>query len=139
MNDPHPVMIDTSAFLAIISAEDRFHNSAAETFEALLRARRRLWVTSYVLVEFGAIVHKRLGFGVLNAFHERTQDSVQTLWIDKLRHEGAWKSLHESGGQGLNLVDRTVLLGARELDADVFTYDRGFRNQGLRLMPEFMR
>ncbi len=59
---PEKVIIDTSAFYALMSANDSFHRRAADTYERLIDREQELWTTSYALVETMALVHRRLGF-----------------------------------------------------------------------------
>ena len=59
---PERVLIDTSAFYALLAATDLFHTRASAAFERLLDGEQGLWTTSYTLVETVALLHRRLGF-----------------------------------------------------------------------------
>ena len=65
---PERVLIDTSAFYALRSATDLFHNRASVAYERLLDREQELWTTSYTLVETVALLHRRLGFEVVSEF-----------------------------------------------------------------------
>ena len=41
----------------------------------------------------------------------------------------------EHRGQGLSFVDWTTVVASREIGAPVFTFDGGFANQGLPVVP----
>ncbi len=129
------VVVDTSALYALISARDVFHDAAKEAYERLLRDGRELWVTSYLLVEFGGLTERRLGFAPLKAFYDSANGVFETLWVDEEIHGQAWAELDRRSGQGLNFVDWTVLLAARQLDAAVFTFDEGFAKEGAVVIP----
>jgi predicted nucleic acid-binding protein len=131
-----PVVVDTSALYALLSENDRYHRLGRQTYRELLQTRRPLWVTSYVLVEFGAVAQRRLGFAPLSAFYRATGDTLSTLWIDRERHEAAWAELEARQGEGLSLVDWSVLMAARELNARVFTFDGGFSREGAPVLPQ---
>lgn len=136
MPRPERVLIDTSAFYALISASDDFHNEARQTYEGLIDREQELWTTSYILVEMTALVHRRLGFDPLRTFMEGIENIVQVFWVDRTVHNEAWKQLLASHGAGLSFVDRTTALAAGHLRAHVFTFDRGFVQQGIPVMPQ---
>lgn len=130
------VVIDTSAFYALASGGDRFHDSARYTFERLIDHERELWTTSYALVETIALMQNRLGFAALSDFMNGIDGLVSVFWIDSALHNRAWSLLTENQGAGLSLVDWTVALVSRRLDAQTFTFDGGFANQqGLYVIP----
>ena len=55
------IFVDTSALFALASDRDQRHREARNSFDRLLRARRRLLTHSYVLSESMALLHQRLG------------------------------------------------------------------------------
>jgi predicted nucleic acid-binding protein len=136
MNEAGSVVVDTSALYAIISEKDRYHRLARQMYQEFLQTRRPLWVTSYVLVEFGAVVQRRLGFAPLSAFYRATGDTLSTLWMDRGRHQAAWAELEERQGKGLSLVDWSVVMAARELNGRIFAFDGGFAREGIAVLPE---
>jgi predicted nucleic acid-binding protein len=135
MRPGEPVVVDTSALYALISSNDRFHDTAEQTYERLLEAACELWTSSYVLVEFGAIVRNRLGFGALKVFYNSFGAAFQTVWVDERLHGQAWSEYEQTDGNGLSFVDWTVLLAARRLGAGIFTFDSGFRTHGAEVSP----
>lgn len=134
MDNPEHVLLDTSALYALISRTDEFHPRAQATYQDLLAGGARLWITSYVLVEFGALVHHRLGFEPIRSFVEATQDVYETLWIDSELHSQAWVQFETRKGEGLNFVDWTTLMSARRIGATIFTFDSGFDREGAEVV-----
>ncbi len=132
---PERVLIDTSAFYALVSATDSFHRQAGETYDRLIDRDQELWATSYVLVETIALVHRRLGFQALSELMESVQGNLRVFWVESTVHTEAWKRLTASQGSGLSFVDWTTALVSSMLKAYVFTFDRGFANQGLAVLP----
>ena len=136
MATPERVLIDTSAFYAIRSATDLFHDRASAAFQGLTDADQELWTTSYTLVETIALLHRRLGFEVVSEFGEwQRRSSIQVLWIDSRIHAEAWERFMAERGQGLSFVDWTTAVASREMGAPVFTFDGGFASQGLHVVP----
>ena len=127
--------MDTSALYALISASDIFHHAASNAYTAMVRARNELWVPSYVLVEFGGLVHSRLGFQALKSFYEAFSGTFRTVWVDNRVHREAWGELERMEGRGLNFVDWVVAVVARELSGNVFTFDSDFARQGVPVVP----
>jgi len=133
---PERVIIDTSAFYALISSTDFFHSQAKQAYERLLDWEWELWTTSYILVETSALVHHRLGFQPLRAFMETLlSDIVHVLWVENPLHREAWRQMVERQGRGLSLVDWTTMVSAERLKASVFTFDQSFRQEGVLVFP----
>ena len=133
---PDRVLIDTSAFYALHSAVDRFHSRANVVFQDLMDTKQEFWTTSYTLVETVALLHRRHGFSVVAEFSEwRDRSNLQVLWIDSRVHDQAWDRYMADEGRGLSLVDWTTVVVSREMRAPVFTFDGGFTNQGLAVVP----
>ena len=126
----HRVLADTSALYALLSRTDAFHDVAAETYRRLLVSQRELWLTSYVLVEFGGLTERRMGFAPLKSFYQSIDGVFDTLWVEPELHGRAWQEVDRRSGGRLNFVDWTVVLAARGLGASIFTFDEGFAKEG---------
>lgn len=135
MTSAEAVLVDTSAFYALVSSSDRYHAAADRTYRQLLLSGRQLWTSSYVLVEFGAVVQNRLGFEVLRTFYDSFDSVFQTLWVDERLHRDAWAAYESKSGNGPSLVDWTLLLGARLLPASIFTFDSDLASEGAQVIP----
>jgi predicted nucleic acid-binding protein len=135
---PERTIIDTSAFYALISATDAFHPQAKLAYERLVDWEWELWTTSYILVETSALVHHRLGFEPLKVFMETVLSSIiRVLWVEDTIHHEAWKRMAGRQGKGFSLVDWTTVVAAERLKASVFTFDRGFRQEGVLVFPRW--
>ncbi len=133
---PSRVLMDTSAFFALCSSTDLFHDRARMAYERLVDREQELWTTSYTLVETVALLHRRLGFAVVSVFSEwATRANLQVLYIDRQVHAATWERYTVEEGRGLSFVDWTTVVVSREMDAPVFTFDQGFANQGIPVVP----
>jgi predicted nucleic acid-binding protein len=132
---PERVLVDTSAFYALASATDLFHEQANATYQRLLDRDQELWTTSYILAETIALVHRRLGFPVLSEFMESHLVHWRVFWVDSAVHEEGWRQLVATSGRGLGFVDWTTVVVSRILQVPVFTFDRAFASQGLSVLP----
>ncbi len=135
MGPPEKVVIDTSAFYALISADDRFHHSAQAYYEVIKDRDVEIWTTSYALSETVALVHHRLGYDTLSRFLEIIEPNVSVFWVDSATHFAAMENFKAVAGRGLSLVDWTVVLASRIESAHVFTFDAGFAEHAVSMIP----
>ena len=128
------VLVDTSAFYALVSSADEFHQRASTAYADLLDQRVGLYTTSYVMVECMALIHRRLGFSVLDSFVGSVRDTVTILWVDAMSHWGSWDAMRERQGTSLSFVDWTTVILAKSLDARLFAFDEDFVREGLEVI-----
>ncbi|MEK7354633.1 MAG: PIN domain-containing protein [Chloroflexota bacterium] len=136
MLSPKRVIVDTSALYALTSATDAFHTQAKSSYERLLDWEWELCITSYILVETSALMHHRLGFQPLITFMETAlSDVVRIVWVENTIHGEAWRRMMRRQGRDFSLVDWTTMVVAEQLKASVFTFDQGFRHEGILIFP----
>ena len=109
--------------------------TGADTYERLIDQEQELWTTSYALVETMALVHRRLVFAVLEEFVKGIDGTVRVFWVESAVHNQALSQLTATQGVGLSFVDWTVELVSRILNAHIFTFDRGFAERSLPVIP----
>ena len=131
-----PVLVDTSAIYALVSAADDFHAEATGAYRDLIAERAPLYVTSYVLVESYSLVWRRFGSEALKSLVESTRDVLQVLWVDHTIHWDAWDAMSKAKRGSLRFVDWSTIVAARQLRASVFSFDSDFAGQGLVCIPE---
>ncbi len=125
------VFVDTSAFLAVLDADERNHHDASRLWEHLVRDDVELICTNYVLVETFSLVQRRLGMPVVSIFQERVMPLLDTIWVDESLHETGLTALLIANRRRLSLVDCVSFEVARKHNADaVFAYDLHFEEQG---------
>lgn len=129
------VLIDTSAFYAIISDTDSLHRKAQQQYQDLIDREAELYTTSYVLLEAMALMHRRLGFDTLKVFVESIQDVVQVYWVTQPVHDEAWQMMVAHNGGGLSLVDCSAIVVAKKIGALLFAFDQGFAREGVPVVP----
>ncbi len=130
------VFIDTSAFLAILDANDSMHLPATKTWKRLIDDREPLLTTSYVIVETAALVQSRLGMPAAHAFHEIIVPLLEIEWVDHSLHSNAASALLTANRRNLSLVDCASFESMRRLGlTNAFAFDRHFAEQGFSLIP----
>ncbi|CEP67773.1 VapC family [Moorella glycerini] len=131
------VYLDTSAFLAILDADDENHAAAKKIWENLLTSGVPMICSSYVLVETYALVQRRLGMEALRVFHEDILPLLQVEWIDAELHQLGANAVLTANRRNLSLVDAVSFAVMRKLGIKkAFAFDRHFLKQGFENISE---
>ena len=129
------LLVDTSAFYALFSTTDEFHERANTALQGLADTNQEFWTTSYTLVETVALLHRRLGFQTVSEFSRWSKTHLSVSWVDRNAHDQAWDRFMAEEGRGLSFVDWTTVIASREMRAPVFTFDGDFGRQGVSVVP----
>lgn len=130
------VFIDTSAFLALLDADEKHHPAVRAAWEHTLDAEEPLFSTNYVLVETLALLQNRIGMNAVRLFHEDVLPVITVLWVDQAVHQAAAGALLAASRKSLSLVDCTSFEVMRRHGIKrAFTLDRHFREQGFSCEP----
>lgn len=130
------IYIDTSALLAVMDADDVYHESAKKTWIELLESKETLVCNNYVLLEICALIQNRLGMAATRAFHEDVFPILKIEWIDDFLHRQAVNALLIANKRNLSLVDCASFNTMRQLNVrKAFTFDKHFVEQGFVNLP----
>jgi predicted nucleic acid-binding protein len=130
------IFIDTSAFLAILNASDRFHPPAREAWNELLISEVTFFTSNYILLETTALLQHRFGIEALRLFEGDLVPVIEICWIDQPIHEQGMSALLVANRRDLSLVDCTSFEIMRQSGLKkVFTFDPHFREQGFEALP----
>jgi predicted nucleic acid-binding protein len=125
------VFVDTSALLALLDEDDRFHPDAAETLRAIGPAAELL-THNYVHVEALALTRRRLGSAAVSRLVSDLLPRLATIWVDEALHGGALAAV-STGTGSISLVDRVSFEVMRREGIDqAFAFDADFEAQGFR-------
>jgi predicted nucleic acid-binding protein len=130
------IFIDTSAFIAVLDADDENHQKAKEKWEELILNKYILCCSNYVLLETIALAQHRLGLEAVKAFQEDIVPILSIEWVNETIHQSGVVSVISGGRKKISLVDYISfaimkLLGIKS----VFTFDRHFKEQGFDCVP----
>ena len=129
--------MDTSAFYAVLDADDDMHRSAWDVWADLLTRKVHFVTTNYVLLEITALLQSRMGLDAVRAFSSDILPILSIVWIDEAAHRSAYHALLVSGSRRLSLVDCVSFEVMRRLDLDTaFCFDPHFSIQGFSVVPE---
>jgi predicted nucleic acid-binding protein len=125
------VYVDTSALFALLVKNDANHLRARAAFEKLRAREATLVCSSYVLVEFYALLGRRVGLDAVAAFRQDFAPLLKIVWVDVALHDEGLDLLLDRGREDLSLVDAVSSLVARRQAVDeVFAYDEDFQREG---------
>jgi predicted nucleic acid-binding protein len=128
--------VDTSAFLAILDADDKNHISAKQQWTELVLAEATLVCSDYVLIESIALVQHRLGLAAARVFHEDIFPLLTIQWIDEPIYRAGMASVLTAARRDLSLVDCISFEVMRKLGIQsAFTFDKHFHEQGFICIP----
>ena len=130
------VFIDTSAFLAVLDADDKNHRKAKTRWMELITSEAILFSNNYVLVETFALVQHRLGMGAVRTFNDDILPLINVEWVDEAAHKAGVNAMLVALRRKLSLVDCVSFETMRLLAVrTVFAFDAHFEEQGFNCMP----
>jgi predicted nucleic acid-binding protein len=130
------VYVDTSALLAFIDRDDMDHEPVTEAVGRLVREGVPLLTSSYVLVECGALVKRRLGPDAFAALGSAAARSLDVVWVGEALHGRAWAGASKESCRGPSLVDWTGFLVMEDMGlTTALALDPHFRARGFQTLP----
>ena len=130
------VFVDTSAFFAVLDADDENHVAARQMWEDLLTQEAVLVCSNYVLVETLALVQRRLGIPAVRVFQEDIMPVLNVEWVDESLHQVGIASVLAAARRRLSLVDCVSFEIMRRLGIKTaFVFDHHFEEQGFECLP----
>ena len=130
------IFIDTAAFLAVLNANDRFHQPARNAWSEIIISGSALFAGNYVILETTALLQHRFGIDALRLFEGELLPVVEIAWVDEAIHKQGMSALLAANRRDLSLVDCTSFEMMRQRGLDrAFTFDPHFNEQGFEVIP----
>lgn len=130
------VFVDTSAFFAVLDADDENHDAAKQMWEDLLAQEAVLVCSNYVLVETLALVQHRLGIPAVRVFQEDIMPVLNIEWVDEPLHQVGIASVLAAARRELSLVDCVSFeIMRRSGIKTAFVFNHHFDEQGFECLP----
>ena len=133
------VFVDSSAWYAMVDADDPNHALALRRFRRIAEARRSMVTTNHVIGETYTLVRKRLGSRLALGFlqHARSDPLVQRTFVPESWEEDAERLLEQYDDQTFSYVDATSFVSMRRLRLqEALTFDRDFLIAGFMLVGD---
>jgi predicted nucleic acid-binding protein len=130
------VFVDTSAFFALLDADDAGHRRVKDAWAKLLQSDSFLVTSNYILLETFALIQNRLGIEAVRVFQEDIVPLLNIHWIDAPVHAAATSALLATRRKQLSLVDCSSFeIMRRGGVRKAFTLDRHFKEYGFEAIP----
>ena len=135
------VVVDTGAWLALLSRTDQHAAAATERYQALSAEGASLVTTSYVVDETATRLRYGAGLDAALAYRRMLDDTVKQrrlriAWVDETTEREAWRLLEQYRDVTLSLTDATTAVTARRARiGEIFGFDRDFEALGLVVLP----
>jgi uncharacterized protein len=125
--------VDTSAFFALLDADDGNHPAAKAALIKLLEVEAGLITSNYVLVETIALIQRRLGLDAVRAFQTGMAPLVGVEFTTPEFHRLGIAALLSASRRNLSLVDCVSFEMMRHFGIEsAFTFDVHFEEQGFQ-------
>jgi predicted nucleic acid-binding protein len=135
------VFVDSSGWIALLSADDQHHDRAVSHYDELARSGSRLLTNNYVVDETATRLRYGLGLQAALGFRRMLLGAavsrrLRVLWIDERSEAEAWRILEQYGDVKLSLTDATCAVTARAARiGEVFGCDSDFEALGFVVLP----
>jgi predicted nucleic acid-binding protein len=128
--------VDTSAFLAIVNADDPYHDSAMQTWKSLIQNNEKLLCNNYILVESIALIQRRVDMEAVSILHNDIIPFMEIEWLDESLHNAIVNLALTTNRRQVSLVDHSSFDTMRRHGiSTVFSFDEHFREQGFTVIP----
>lgn len=131
------IFADTSAFYAVINANDSKHVEAKQFWEKIIKSGNSLLCHNYILLETSGLVARRLGMEAVHVFEQDIVPVLRTFWVTREVHAAAVSSQLMVKQKSLSLVDCVSFEVMRRTGVrKAFTFDRHFLDYGYEIYPK---
>lgn len=129
------VLVDTSAFLAVLDKDELNHLLAKQLWESLIHRNDQMVCTNYVLLETLALLQSRFGIMPVRKFQEDIGPILHVEWVDASVHAVGVAAVLTANRRRLSLVDCVSFEVARRMGIETaFAFDQHFAEQGFTLL-----
>jgi predicted nucleic acid-binding protein len=131
------ILVDTSAFYALLDGDDACHARALERWEREPPGEGSLVTTNYIVLETMTLLKARLGMDAVRTFHDAILPLLRLEWIDEGVHARSVSAFLAADRKGPSLVDFSSFEIMRRLGIrSAFTFDRHYRRHGFNTQEQ---
>jgi len=132
-----PVLVDTSALIALGNKRDQFHQNAKKVFKELVITKSHFLTTNAVILEltnaFSDVKYKPIAIRLLNLIEKSNNWTVIT--IDEEMMKKGINRFKQMKDKDWSVVDCISMIIADESDiTEIFTNDRHFVQAGFKIL-----
>jgi uncharacterized protein len=129
-------LVDTSAYFALLDADDANHAQALAVRDRVIAEGWRLFTTSFILAETHALLLNRLSQTIATRFLRTMDESPTTLvWVTRADVARGKAIIYRYTDKDFSLTDATSFAVMERLRVPAaFTFDRHFAQYGLTVL-----
>lgn len=128
------LLVDTSALLAVLDADDRNHRTARTLWEKVIGDGRVLVTHNYILVETSALAARKLGMEAVRVLEQDVVPILRIFWVTDEIHRASVGAHLAASRRDLSLVDCvTFEIMRRSGLREALAFDRHFVEFGFEL------
>ena len=134
---PERVLIDSSAFYALLTEDDANHMSAKKAYGRLIDREQEIWAISSTLVTIADFILERFGVESVRVFNNSIQGIIHTYQIDGTHYTDALEQIWSgSSVNDLDIEGSLSIVAARHLHAHIFGFRKCFSEVGIATWPQ---
>jgi predicted nucleic acid-binding protein len=134
------IIVDTSAFVAVLDQSDKNHKIAASYWENIIKSDAVLLCHNYILVETSALILRRFGMEAVRVYEQDIIPILRIFWVTEEVHSAAVSAHLMATRRTLSLVDCVSFEVMRRTGVrKAFAFDRHFRDYGYEIMTKMKR
>jgi predicted nucleic acid-binding protein len=129
-------LVDTSAYFALLDADDANHAQARTISERVIAEGWRLFITSFVLAETHALLFNRLRQPIATrCLRDMEQSPTTLIWVTPRDVERAKAIIYQYTDKDFSLTDAASFAVMERLRIPTaFSFDRHFAQYGLTVL-----
>jgi len=130
------IFVDTSAFLALLNADDKDHKIASRAWIDWIGESHQFYTSNYVVLESYALIQRRIGMAAVRSLQSDILPLCRVHWVSPELHEISVNNLFTANRRNLSFVDCSSFVVMRQLGVHVaFAFDRHFARAGFTVVP----
>lgn len=129
------VLVDTSAFYAMLDRSDQWHSEAVKGFHLLAQEKRFLYATNLIVAETYTLAMTRLGYPIAIGW-QKALDNLNLVFQNQGHHRMVQSLLERYQGHGFSYTDAFSFIAMEETGIrTAFAFDRHFQEYGWANFP----
>lgn len=135
------IIIDSSAFISLLAADQYTHKQATNFFDKLKEQNARLYTSNLILSEsYTWLLYKnglKVAIGLENMIAMGENEGLlEIFWIDDLLSRETWTYFVKFAEHKFSFTDAFSYLLVKKFRLDgIFTFDESFKKVGLPVKP----
>jgi predicted nucleic acid-binding protein len=133
------ILVDTDALIGLADTADRHHEKSTWIAQELVKRQATIYILPATLAEFALVASGKIGMEPTKQIVDLLVRSYTSLDIDQSFIAGARARYAVQTSKEHSLFDCFVMEGAQRVSADgIFSYDRGYRQNGFVLIEDLI-